>query len=293
MNIVNSDDSDENHLNDEFDSLNKGLGKNQRSQSLAVPHEDSGSIRAKETRSNKSARESSKSMPKKAKRPTIRIASEGSEEMEDEKKRNRRSVRRFGKEINPRSYQTGQRIRLVAMVAAVLIVPIQILAAGLVKPVEQALILRLQDLPEYCINKGDWCNVIISSGHELFERDSCLIVIYILLLVADSLLTFKTTLLTTLGIYFLSMLQLAFKDGRPFWDVADISSNGHCKLDFASPSEGAYLMTFFWPYIIIMYLFKYSPAPRYLLNLILIAALFSYWILNYYQGLINGLTYIY
>ena len=78
---------------------------------------------------------------------------------------------------------------------------------------------------------------MLSSTHYIFNRQECITIIYVLALVADSLLTFKTTLLTTLGIYMLGMTQIAFKDGRPFWDVAEISSFGHCRLDFGSPNE--------------------------------------------------------
>ena len=109
-----------------------------------------------------------------------------------------------------------------------------------------------------------------------------MVALYVLVLVADSLLTFKTTILTTFGIYLMGVMQLAFKDGRPFWDVAGISSNGHCKLDFGSPNESAFVMTFFWPYVIIMYLFKYSPRPPVVLNLILIVFLLLVWVLVYF-----------
>ena len=68
-------------------------------------------------------RKSSGTMPVKTERPTV-IMSEGSEELEDEKIRNRRSKRRFGIEINPKSYQTGQFIRILTMVITVLLVPI-------------------------------------------------------------------------------------------------------------------------------------------------------------------------
>ena len=134
---------------------------------------------------------------------------------------------------------------------------------------------------------------MLSTTHYFFNRQECIVVLYILALVADSLLTFKTTILTTIGIYMLGMIQIAFKDGRPFWDVAAISSNGHCRIDFGSPNEQSFLMTFFYPYIITMYLFKYAPRPNVILNLILILVLVVMWAVVYFQGLANGLAYIY
>lgn len=225
----------------ESDDLTQGLcaAPQRTSQSF---HEDSSRTkrRSQSLRHSQGARHSSHSLSARDERPNVVVVrSDGSDELEDEKTRNRRSKRRFGKEINPKSYQTGQCIRMFAMVAAVLLVPVQILCTGLSKPVEQDLILHIQAdvLPEYCLERGAWCNVLLSSSHYIFNRQECIVVIYILALVADSLLTFKTTILTTLGIYMLGMIQIAFKDGRPFWDVAAISSNGHCRLDFGSPNE--------------------------------------------------------
>ena len=57
---------------------------------------------------NASVRHSSHSLSHKGERPKEPLVrSEGSDEVEDERTRNRRTKRRFGKEINPKSYQTG------------------------------------------------------------------------------------------------------------------------------------------------------------------------------------------
>ena len=118
--------------------------------------------------------------------------------------------------------------------------------------------------------------------HALCQPESLIFMQFTLLLLADSWLAYKTTLVTSLGMYWVTFLQLAYKSGRPFWDVAEISSNGHCKLDFGSPNESAFVMTFFWPYVIIMYLFKYSPRPPVVLNLFLIVFLLLVWVLVYF-----------
>jgi hypothetical protein len=75
--------------------------------------------------------------------------------------------------------------------------------------------------------------------------------------------------------------------------VADINSNGHCYFDFAGPSQSAFMMTFFWPYVIIMFLFKYYKQPNRVLNWILLIVLFCCWADVYIFNLINGLAYTY
>ena len=117
--------------------------------------------------------------------------------------------------------------------------------------------------------------------------------LFALLLLCDSWLAYKTTLVSCFGIYFITFLQLAFKSGRPFWDEAEINSNGHCLFEFAGPALSGFLMTFFWPYVQIMFLAKYYQSPSLPIHLALIFVLFLLWIDVYLFGIINGLNYIY
>ena len=127
----------------------------------------------------------------------------------------------------------------------------------------------------------------------IFDTDTIIEFLFVLMLVAVSALAYKTTLVTCIGIYLLAFMQMMFKSGRPFWDNAEISSNGHCYFGFAGPSQGTYLMTFFWPYIIIMFLFKYHKTPHRILNWILLVFLTLLWIDNYLYNYVNGLDYLY
>ena len=153
--------------------------------------------------------------------------------------------------------------------------------------------MQSESLPEKCVMHGSWCNVLLSGTQYIFNKEEIVVILYLLVLMCDSLLSFKSTILGTLGIYLLGMVQLAFKDGRPFWDKAEITSNGHCKSSFGSPNESAFLMTFFYPYIMIQFLFKYAPRPPYFLNFIFMLLLIVLWGLVYFQGLVNGTSYIY
>jgi hypothetical protein len=74
----------------------------------------------------------------------------------------------------------------------------------------------------------------------------------LLYMTTDSLLAFKSAIITCFGYYFLTILKLLYKDGRPFWLSQEIV--GHrCKFDFGGPSYHLYTLLTFWVYNIIMY----------------------------------------
>ena len=129
--------------------------------------------------------------------------------------------------------------------------------------------------------------------HALCQPESLIFMQFTLLLLADSWLAYKTTLVTSLGMYWVTFLQLAYKSGRPFWDVAEISSNGHCLFDFAGPSDIGFSMTFFWPYVQIMFLAKYYKKPSALVHIILLTLIIICWVDIYLYSVINGMNYIY
>lgn len=78
-----------------------------------------------------------------------------------------------------------------------------------------------------------------------------------LYLTTDSLLAFKTALITSLGYYFLTFLKLIYKDARPFWVSSGIFGFS-CRFDFGAPSYNLYTIITFWVYNIIMYQMKYA-----------------------------------
>jgi len=52
-------------------------------------------------------------------------------------------------------------------------------------------------------------------------------------------------------------------------------------------------MTFFWPYVQIMFLAKYYKSPSRVLSWFLFAVLMIFWVDIYLYSVINGLNYIY
>ena len=152
-------------------------------------------------------------------------------------------MRRWGKVIDMNSYTPGSIIRLLTLVVAIFIIPLQLFCDGLVQSKEQDMILSLQQsthVPESCRTKDGACSRILQVPFVLFQPMTSIFILLMLLLLADSWLAYKTTLVTGIGLYFIAFLQLCFKSGRPFWDRAEISSNGHCLFDFSGPSQSAF-----------------------------------------------------
>jgi len=78
-------------------------------------------------------------------------------------------------------------------------------------------------------------------------------------LTTDSLLAFKSAIITCFGYYILTCLKLLYKDARPFWLSTEITGF-RCRFDFAAPSYHLYTLMTFWAYNIIMYRMKYSAT---------------------------------
>ena len=205
-------------------------------------------------------------------------------------------MRRWGKVIDMKSWTPGSSIRLLTLVVAIFIIPMQLFCDGLVRSKEQDMITRIQNsdnLPESCKNDDQACSIAMQVPYVIFSTEATVYMLFALLLIADSWLAYKTALVTGVGIYFMSFLQMCFKSGRPFWDVAEIASFGHCLFDFSGPSLSAFTMTFFWPYVQIMFLAKYYRSPSKFINWILLIILLIFWVDVYLFSLINGLNYIY
>ena len=112
-------------------------------------------------------------------------------------------------------------------------------------------------------------------------------------LVADSLLAFKGALLTSIGIYLMSFLNIIYKDGRPFWNSAVIYSWNHCIFSFASPSMYSFIAFFYLTYKLIMSRYKYAGETSSVVNGILIFIIVFLNVMVYIAGIVNGINYIY
>lgn len=80
----------------------------------------------------------------------------------------------------------------------------------------------------------------------------------LLYLTTDSLLAFKSSLITSFGYYILTVIKLFYKDGRPFLMSREVIGYS-CRFDFGSPSYHLYTLITFWFYNLVMYQMKYAP----------------------------------
>ena len=89
------------------------------------------------------------------------------------------------------------------------------------------------------------------------------------------------------------LVKLEKMSPRPFWLNDSVSvMYGSCSFDYSSPSTHVYQGVFFYPYIIYIYLYKYSEKPSKLLigifatiNLISVSV-------NFYFQMFDGQLYL-
>ena len=111
---------------------------------------------------------------------------------------------------------------MTAVAITILIVPFQLFSQGFLQAKEKKIILPFQrsldeDHPD-CTIHGDFCNNMITWPTLIFSFNNTQYALYWFAMYSDSLLAFKTALLTVIGMYMLVFLQISFRDGRPFWD---------------------------------------------------------------------------
>jgi len=114
---------------------------------------------------------------------------------------------------------------------------------------------------------------------KLVQPDASMFIMEFLYLTTDSLLAFKTAIITCFGYYFLTFLKLLYKEARPFWLSNEIQGYS-CSFDFGDPAYHLYTITTFWVYNIIMYQLKYAEK----VNKRFVNAIFGFFIL--FSGLL-------
>lgn len=201
---------------------------------------------------------------------------------------NRASERRFGFSIKFDRYKTSNLIKVICITLAIIIIPLEIFVQHVLQDNESEMIVKLQQ----------------SFGHsaalEFFMRLPLILVrpqvtclfMCLLYLASDSLIAFKSAILTCFGFYFITFLKLLYKDGRPFWLDSQVTSYD-CVFDFAGPGYHLYIITFFWTYNIIMYCMKYAEKVHTTLVtcLFLMLGVVTAWIVV--AGLYTGTIFIY
>ena len=113
-----------------------------------------------------------------------------------------------------------------------------------------------------------------------------------LYLTTDSLLAFKSAIITCFGLYILTFLKLMYKDARPFWLSNDIIGYS-CRFDFGDPSYHLYLLTTLWVYNIIMYQMKYAEKVNKQIVCIMFAGLLVFTLFLLLAAIHQGTTFLY
>lgn len=89
------------------------------------------------------------------------------------------------------------------------------------KDIEDPFIIKLQDgLSPSC--RTGFCNFVLSIPARLYSPYLAGFWMLVWYLCADSLLAFKGSIVLAIGVYLMAMLNLIYKDGRPFWNNVDI-----------------------------------------------------------------------
>jgi len=84
-------------------------------------------------------------------------------------------------------------------------VPMQLFCDGFVRKKEEVFIMDLQaNFLVSCQGKDSICGKLITLPHYFFETNFIVYSLFALLLVGDSWLAYKTTLVTCMGIYFVA-----------------------------------------------------------------------------------------
>lgn len=126
----------------------------------------------------------------------------------------------------------------------------------------------------------------------LFNVQTTCLFMFLFFLCTDSLIAFKSSILTCFGIYFMTFLKLLYKDGRPFWLSGPIT--GYlCSFDFGGPGYHLFILTFFWIYNIVMQCMKYSEKVNKPLVGISFFVLLCFSAAICFSGLYTGTIYIY
>jgi len=126
---------------------------------------------------------------------------------------NRLSQKRFGRTIPFDKYKASNIIKILAIIIAIIIIPLEIFLESVLQSTENNAILSFQR----ALGDSEGLTVFFSIPIYLLSPHVTLAIMIFLYLAADSLIAFKAALLTCFGLYFLTFLKLIYKDGRPFW----------------------------------------------------------------------------
>jgi len=166
------------------------------------------------------------------------------------------SKKRFGFNVKFDKYKTSNLLKIICIILAIIIIPLEIFLESVLQTVEDNLIEKIQtSFPDPDLYP--FWDVFFKIPIYLFSVNTTCLFMCLFFLSTDSLIAFKSAILTCFGVYIMSFLKLVYKDGRPFWLSSQV--NGLlCEFDFAGPAFHLFIVSFFWSYNIVMYCMKYA-----------------------------------
>ena len=199
------------------------------------------------------------------------------------------SKQRFGHTVRFDKYRTSNVIKIISITLAIIIIPLEIFVQNVLQDKEGNLI---RDFQNGLAGSASFLKVFMNIPLVLMTPQVTLLFMILLFLSTDSLIAFKSSILTCFGIYIMTFLKLLYKDGRPFWVEPDIKGYS-CAFDFAGPSYHLFILTFFWVYNLVMYCMKYAetvnlPIIYFLASLMVLLGI---WVII--GGLYTGSIFIY
>jgi len=166
---------------------------------------------------------------------------------------------RYGVSSNRfKSYVPGPKIRLVAVMLGICLVPLQLLCSSTLQNFEIfRIILPMQKWRETHLT-NNFGNDFINIATYGFKFNVWLVIMQWLNFFTDSLITYKVVLTTCFGCFWIVFMKVIFTDSRPFWDNYEVSTYGICTYEYPSPNIQGFFICFSCVYIYMQYRKIYS-----------------------------------
>ena len=165
-------------------------------------------------------------------------------------------------------------------------VPLELVLRNIIFDAESTMIIKYQHAlkSDFTITLAQ---IIVFFAEVLFI-EALSVFIY---LFADPLLGFKISMVTFFGVFSIAFIKLLYQIPRPFWLFNDIKGLT-CNFDFSGPSDHAFLSSFFYSYVILIFS-KYSETHRPKLIKVLLALNILYVILVGFSMNFLGNTFLF
>jgi hypothetical protein len=197
---------------------------------------------------------------------------------------------RYGVTIEHNAYVPGDYGIIICLLICVFYIPMELVCKTMIKPYEQDFLMKMQGWRD---SHSGAMQTFFSVPRYMLDDRTFLSFLMCLNSFSDSLLAFKTLLLTCVGYFLLCFFKMIFMDSRPFWDVALINSGEFCKFGYGAPQYEGFFTVFTIPYLYVLHRNKYIKNPSYIINCILIFVMVFFVFANIFSSVYNGINYIY